>query len=144
MNRHHWRQAYADWLRFFFAEITSEPHSTKAIDDAVGWALDGSVEVMLAEADAAFPFDLAAVEETCRAVTCPMLLVHGTEDTCQLPARAERLAHLTGAPPAPAERPPPLTGPPPVLVEGPDHMIPGRHPVLANLLIADFVRSLPQ
>jgi pimeloyl-ACP methyl ester carboxylesterase len=57
-----------------------------------------------------------------------MLLVHGTEDTCQLPARAERLAELTGAPL--------------VLVEGADHMIPGRHPVLANLLIRDFVRGL--
>ena len=28
------------------------------------------------------------------------------------------------------------------VVEGADHMIPGRHPVLANLLIRDFVRSL--
>ena len=31
-----------------------------------------------------------------------------------------------------------------VVVEGADHMIPGRHPVLANLLIRDFVRSLPE
>lgn len=29
-----------------------------------------------------------------------------------------------------------------VVVEGADHMIPGRHPVLANLLIRDFIRSL--
>jgi len=57
-----------------------------------------------------------------------MLLVHGTEDTCQPLARAERLAELTGAPL--------------VVVDGADHMIPGRHPVLANLLIRDFVRSL--
>jgi pimeloyl-ACP methyl ester carboxylesterase len=57
-----------------------------------------------------------------------MLLVHGTEDSCQPPARAERLAELTGAPL--------------VFVEGADHMIPARHPVLANLLIRDFVRSI--
>ena len=57
-----------------------------------------------------------------------MLLVHGTEDRCQpLVARAA-LAELTGAPL--------------VVLEGADHMIPGRHPVLANLLIRDFVRSL--
>lgn len=128
MNRHHWERDYPDWARFFFTEITSEPHSSKAIEDAVGWSLDTSVEVMLAEGSAEFPFDQDEVEAICRAVTCPMLLVHGTEDTCQLPARAERLAELTGAPL--------------VLVEGADHMIPGRHPVLANLLIRDFVRGL--
>ena len=129
-NRHHWRSDYADFVRFFFEEITSEPHSTKAIDDAVAWALDGSVDAMIAENEAGFPFDVAHVEEICRAVTCPMLLVHGTEDTCQPIARAERLAELTGAPL--------------VEVEGADHMIPGRHPVLANLLIRDFVESLAE
>jgi pimeloyl-ACP methyl ester carboxylesterase len=128
INRHHWRRDYADFARFFFSEINSEPHSTKAIEDAVGWALDGSVEAMIADWDAGFDLDQAAVEAICRSVRCPMLLVHGTEDTCQPVARAERLADLTGAPL--------------VLVEGADHMIPGRHPVLANLLIRDFVRSL--
>jgi pimeloyl-ACP methyl ester carboxylesterase len=127
-NRHYWRRDYADFAQFFFSEITSEPHSTKAIEDAVGWALDGSVEAMLGDADAEFPFDLAAVEAICRAVSCPMLLVHGSEDTCQSPARAHRLAELTDAPL--------------VIVEGADHMIPGRHPVKANLLIRDFVESL--
>jgi pimeloyl-ACP methyl ester carboxylesterase len=129
-NRHHWRTDYADFVRFFFEEITSEPHSTKAIEDAVTWALDGSVDAMIAENEAGFPFDVTAVEGICRAVTCPMLLVHGTEDTCQPLARAERLAELTGAPL--------------VVVDGADHMIPGRHPVLANLLIRDFLRSLAQ
>jgi pimeloyl-ACP methyl ester carboxylesterase len=127
MNRHHWTADYADFARFFFEEITSEPHSTKAIEDAVEWALEGSVEAMLGDAAAVFPFDLAAVEEICRAVRCPMLLVHGSMDTCQPLARAERLSEITGAPL--------------VVVDGADHMIPGRHPVLANLLIRDFVRS---
>ena len=72
--------------------------------------------------------DLATVEATCRAVRCPMLIVHGTEDTCQPIARSRRLSELTGAPL--------------VVVEGADHMIPGRHPVLANLLIRDFIRSI--
>ena len=57
LNRHHWRRDYADFARFFFQEITSEPHSTKVIEDAVGWALDGSVEAMIADSDADFPFD---------------------------------------------------------------------------------------
>ena len=127
-NRHSWRRDYSGFVRFFFEEITSEPHSTKQIDDAVGWALDGSVEAMLADMDVEGTTDLAMVEATCRAVRCPMLIVHGSEDTCQPLARSQRLSELTGAPL--------------VVVEGADHMIPGRHPVLANLLIRDFIRSI--
>ena len=127
-NRHYWRRDYPGFARFFFEEITSEPHSTKQIEDAVEWALDGSVDAMLADMDVEGTSDLAMVEATCRAVSCPMLIVHGSEDTCQPLARSQRLSELTGAPL--------------VVVEGADHMIPGRHPVLANLLIRDFIRSI--
>ena len=127
-NRHHWERDYPDFARFFFDQMATEPHSTKATEDAAGWALDGSVEAMLAEAEVEFPFDRDAIEEICRSVSCPLLLVHGTDDRCQSIDRARRLAEITGAPL--------------VVVEGANHMIPGRHPVLANLLIRDFVRSL--
>jgi pimeloyl-ACP methyl ester carboxylesterase len=127
-NRHYWRRDYPGFAQFFFEEVTSEPHSTKQIEDAVEWALDGSVDAMLADMDVEESLDLASVEATCRAVTCPMLIVHGSEDTCQPIARSRRLSELTGAPL--------------VVVEGADHMIPGRHPVLANLLIRDFIRSI--
>jgi pimeloyl-ACP methyl ester carboxylesterase len=127
-NRHHWQRDYPDFAEFFFTQMTTEPHSTKAIEDAAGWAIDGSVEAMLGDAAAEFPFDRETVEAVCRSVRCPMLIVHGTADQCQPIARAHRLAELTGAPL--------------VVVEGANHMIPGRHPVLANLLIRDFVRRL--
>ena len=130
LNRHYWQRDYPGFAHWFFSEITSEPHSTKAIEDAAQWAVDGSVEAMLAEAEVDFPFELEAIEATCRAVRSPMLIVHGSEDRCQPVARAERLAEVTGAPL--------------VIVEGANHMIPGRHPVLANLLIRDFVQGLPE
>ena len=50
VNRHAWLRDYPDFARFFFAAITTEPHSTKVIDDAVEWACDGSVDAMLADA----------------------------------------------------------------------------------------------
>ena len=128
MNGHHWRRDYRDWLQFFFGEMVREPHSTKAIEDAVDWGLDVSIDSILAEAEADFPFSLEQVEATCRRVHCPMLIVHGSDDQCQMPDRARRLAELTGAPL--------------VLVEGAGHMIPARHPVKANLLIRDFMESL--
>jgi pimeloyl-ACP methyl ester carboxylesterase len=127
MNRHYWRRDYPGFARFFFESITTEPHSTKAIEDAAGWAVDGSVDAMLADAEAPFDFDLETIEALCRAVRCPMLLVHGTEDHCQPVARAHRLVELTGASL--------------ILVDGADHMIPGRHPVLANRLIRSFVEQ---
>jgi len=128
VNRHYFRRDYRGFAEFFFGEITSEPHSTKQIEDAVDWALDGSVDAMIADAEVPSDWDLATVEAMCRSLACPLVVVHGTEDTCQPIARSRRLAELTGAPL--------------VEVEGADHMIPGRHPVLANLLIRDFVRSL--
>jgi pimeloyl-ACP methyl ester carboxylesterase len=128
VNRHYWRRDYPGFAEFFFREITSEPHSTKAIEDAVDWAVEGSVESMLADAEAVFPYDRQEVEAICRRVACPMLIVHGANDHCQPVERAHRLAELTGARL--------------VVVEDADHMIPGRHPVLANLLIRDFVQGL--
>ena len=128
VNRHAWRLDYADSSRFFFETINSEPHSTKLVEDAVAWALDGDVEAMIAEADEGFPFDRDQVVAICRAVRCPMRLVHGTEDHCQPLDRAHAFAELTGAP---------LT-----VVDGADHMIPGRHPVLANLIIRDLAEAI--
>jgi pimeloyl-ACP methyl ester carboxylesterase len=126
VNRHVLETDYPRFAWFWFEATTSEPHSTKAIEDAAGWAIDGSPEVMLL--DEPPPPDVEEIESTCRAVRAPILLVHGTEDHCQPISRAKRLAELTGAPL--------------VIVEGADHMIPGRHPVLANLLIRDFVQRL--
>ncbi len=128
LNRHYWRRDYPGFAEFFFGEITSEPHSTKQIEDAVEWALDGSVDAMLADASVVTGLQRETVEATCRALTCPMVLIHGTEDSCQPLERSLRLAEITGASL--------------LVVEGADHMIPGRHPVLANLAIRDFVRSL--
>ncbi|HEY7737344.1 MAG TPA: alpha/beta hydrolase [Candidatus Limnocylindrales bacterium] len=128
VNRHYWQRDYPGFAQFFFEQVTSEAHSTKQIEDAVEWAVEGSVDAMLADAAVDNGIDKEQVEEICRRVPCPMLLVHGDEDSCQPISRSRRLSELTGAP----------------LVEitGADHMIPGRHPVKANLLIREFVRGL--
>ena len=128
INRHAWRRDYEGFARFFFGAINSEPHSTKVVDDAVEWACEGSVDAMLADADVDLGLDRERVEALVRRVRCPMLLVHGSADHCQPPTRAVALAQLTGASL--------------VVVDGADHMIPARHPVVANLLIRDFVRSI--
>jgi pimeloyl-ACP methyl ester carboxylesterase len=130
LNEHYFRRDYPGFARFFFGELTSEPHSTKVLEDMVGWSLDGSVDANIADNSVESTWTRETVEAVCRDVRCPVLIVHGTNDHCQPVVRAHRLADLTGARL--------------VIVDGADHLIPGRHPVLANLLIRDFVRSLPE
>ena len=128
VNEHYWRRDYRGFAEFFFGEMLPEAHSTKQLEDVVSWVMDGSAETMTADMHAPNAWTIEEVEATCRAVRCPMLLVHGTDDRCQPPSRGRRLAELTGAPL--------------VLLEGAGHLIPGRQPVKANLLIAEFVRGL--
>jgi pimeloyl-ACP methyl ester carboxylesterase len=128
LNEHYWRRDYHGFVDFFFDQLLPEPHSTKPHEDIVGWAMDGSVEAMLADAHAPGTGTIDEVVEIARAVRCPMLLVHGALDRCQPLTRARALSELTGAPL--------------VVLEGAGHLIPGRHPVKANLLIREFVDSL--
>jgi pimeloyl-ACP methyl ester carboxylesterase len=51
-NRFHWLRDYRDWVEFFISKMFTEPHSTKAIEDAVGWGLETDGEIMLATQDA--------------------------------------------------------------------------------------------
>src|SRR5207249_8860494 len=44
-NRHYWLKDYRGFLEFFMSQIFTEPHSTKQIEDAVGWGLETTPEV---------------------------------------------------------------------------------------------------
>src|SRR6267378_4294268 len=46
-NRHHWLNDYPDFLQFFFSQVFTEPHSTKAIEDCVGWGLETTPETLV-------------------------------------------------------------------------------------------------
>ena len=39
-NRHYWLRDWPGFLEFFFAQAFTEPHSTKQIEDAIGWGLE--------------------------------------------------------------------------------------------------------
>lgn len=68
--------------------------AVEPIESGVATSPDGSRIAYVLARD----FGLDAIEATCRAVGCPMLLMHGSEDTCQPIARSRRLSELTGAP----------------------------------------------
>jgi pimeloyl-ACP methyl ester carboxylesterase/predicted glycosyltransferase len=130
-NRNFMRQNYREFLEFFFGEMFPEPHSTKQIEDAVAYALDGVVGMLLMEDAQPAAATKEEVEELCRRVRCPILMIQGDRDNCQGDERARALASLTGARY--------------VTLEGSGHIPGARHPVQVNHLIREFAGdAVPQ
>ncbi len=124
-NRHYWLEDWPDFVEFFFGELCSTPHSTKLLEDAVGWALEGGGMQQLAAQDAPeYATTVEQAEQVLRSVECPVLVVYGTDDRCQPVGRFDTVVRLTGA-----ER---------IVIEGGSHLPMGRDPVVVNHAIKDF------
>ena len=126
-NRYHWLRDYRDWVEFFMEKMFTEPHSTKPIEDAVGWGLETDAEVMIAtmEAPHLTPEEAQAL---CRRVRCPVLVIHGDQDALNSVTRGTAFAEQTGGDL--------------VVLEGSGHAPHIRDPVKVNLLIREFLESL--
>jgi pimeloyl-ACP methyl ester carboxylesterase len=137
-NAHVWRRDWRGFTEWFFGMVFSEPHSTKQIEDCVGWAHDTDPEtIVIAERSAymaspeAFgprPPDEPSALPFARRVRCPGLVIHGDDDRIIPMSAGRRLAEEIGADF--------------VVLHGAGHAPLARDPVLVNLLIRDFVRSL--
>ncbi|MEO7233768.1 MAG: alpha/beta fold hydrolase, partial [Lapillicoccus sp.] len=129
-NRYNWLEGdYDEFLRFFFTEMFSEPHSTKQIEDAVAWGHDIGPQTLADTTAGRLGCDgvvCASIEGLCAGVTCPVVVLHGTDDRIRPIAYGERLAELTGGTL--------------IRVEGAGHGAPGRDPVLVNREIMTFAR----
>ena len=123
----YWADHHEDFLWFFFGMCFPEARSTKPIEDCVSWGLDTSPDVLIAEKESAWP-SRETVEAWCRAVTSPVLTIHGDRDMISPLARGQRIAELTGGQC--------------VVIEGGGHLPLARDPVKVNHLIADFVAGL--
>jgi pimeloyl-ACP methyl ester carboxylesterase/UDP:flavonoid glycosyltransferase YjiC (YdhE family) len=93
-NAHYWLRDHRGFLEFFFGRAFPEPHSTKPIEDTVGWGLETTPEVLIATARQVLT-DQPTVD-LCRRVACPVLVIHGDEDENVLHANGAALAELTG------------------------------------------------
>jgi pimeloyl-ACP methyl ester carboxylesterase len=129
-NRHSWRRDYRGFVEFFFEQAISEAHSTKPIEDCVGWGLETDAETLILTTEGRRLPDRAATLELAARVRCPVLVIQGDADRVQPVAQAEELAAATGA-----EL---------VTIAGGGHLPNARDPVLVNLLIRDFIRTLPR
>ena len=77
-NRQYWLDGgYGDFMEFFFGQMFGEPHSTKQVEDAVGWSRETSPQAVADATAGMHGFDGIAttpIEEVCARVSCPVLL----------------------------------------------------------------------
>jgi pimeloyl-ACP methyl ester carboxylesterase/predicted glycosyltransferase len=133
-NQHYWREHYREFLEFFFSQMFTEPHSTKPIEDTVGWGLETDPETLIAtrlgSSAAGEPFsDPERVAKLATRVRCPVLVVHGDDDAIRPLVNGAKLAEL-----ADGEL---------VTLEGSGHAPHVRDPVKVNLLLREFVKPAP-
>jgi pimeloyl-ACP methyl ester carboxylesterase/predicted glycosyltransferase len=128
-NRYYWLRDYRGFLEFFFAQMFTEPHSTKPIEDCVGWGLETTPETLVAT-HLGGVLDAETTRELCRRLRCPVLVIQGADDAITGPGRGIALAEATDG-----EL---------VLLEGSGHGPHVRDPVKVNLLLREFAAPPPR
>jgi pimeloyl-ACP methyl ester carboxylesterase/predicted glycosyltransferase len=125
-NRHYWLRDWPGFLEFFVAEQFTEPHSTKQIEDGIGWGLETGPETIIRGMEADWPHDREQALRLCAEVRCPTLVLQGSADAVVGAARGRSVAAAIPQ----AEL---------VTLEGCGHTPHLRDPVATNLVIRDFV-----
>ncbi len=129
-SRHHWLNGgYDDFLQFFFAKLFTEPHSTKQIEDCVGWGQEIPPERLVDTEEAQLfcraPQLAQQLTGDVASTGLPVLVIHGDEDRIRPHADGQALAEATGGSF--------------VTVVGGGHAPHVRDPIVTNRLIKDFV-----
>jgi len=127
-NRHYWLKDYRGFLEFFFSQMFTEPHSTKPIEDCVGWGLETDAETLIAT-QLGDSLDSDTARELAGRLRCPVLVIQGSEDAITGPGRGVALAEATGGDL--------------VMLEGSGHGPHVRDPVKVNLLLRELVAPPP-
>jgi pimeloyl-ACP methyl ester carboxylesterase/predicted glycosyltransferase len=122
-NRHYWLEHYAEFLQFFFENVFSEPHSTKQIEDCVGWGLETTPETLI-DTQGGPGLTVDETRELAARINCPVLVISGEDDHISSHASHVALAEATGGQL--------------VTLEGSGHAPHGRDPVKVNLMLHEF------
>lgn len=127
-NAAYWQDHYEDFLRFFFEQVWSEPHSRAVIEDAVDWGLETTPDTLVDTVLADGIDDEADVLELAARVQCPFLVIHGGDDSVTPVDRSIRLAEVTGGRLE--------------ILDGAGHCPGNREPVWFDRLVSEFVGSV--
>jgi pimeloyl-ACP methyl ester carboxylesterase/predicted glycosyltransferase len=128
-NQHYWRRDYPDFLQFFFDKCLSEAHSTKAIEDCVGWGLDTDPESLIAATEGLSSLSVEELTVALARIHCPALVIHGDADLIRPHAQGAALAAALDAPF--------------VTLQGSGHLPWVRDPVAVNHLLRAFASPAP-
>lgn len=126
-NAAYWRTDYEHFLRFFFSEVWTEPHSDHIIETSVACGLETTPDTLI---DTIGTNPMAADEaiQLLRRTRCPWLVIHGDGDHLQPHARAERLAKEANGSL--------------VTFAGAGHCSGNRDPVRFNMMVREFVEEI--
>ena len=124
MNAVHWREDYQEFADWFISRCFPEPHSTKAIEDGVGWALETDPETLISTAYGESQHGRRVLRTLAKHLPCPVLVVSGKLDKITPPRDARALARLAGGKLE--------------TVEDGGHFLHVRKPVRFNLALRDF------
>ncbi len=130
-NRHYWlrgEREYRDFLEFFFAQMFTEPHSTKQIEDCVGWGLEIEPATLADSCSAIGLCGLERFRDLVERVQCPTIVIHGDRDRIRPHAQGAALAEATGGTL--------------VTLEGAGHGPQARDPVAVNGAVREFADSV--
>ena len=125
-NPEYWPIDWPDYVRFFFDQCASDPHSTKLFDDLEGWALETTGQIIKYTATNTPSYDLEELHQKIRAIDVPVLIVQGTDDHVVYHESSAVLQKM-------------IPGSELVILEGAGHVPLARYPVQVNHLIKDFV-----
>ena len=95
-NRHYWQRDYPGFLDFFFGRCFTEPHSTKQIEDGIGWALETTPDTLELTVRPA-GFDEATSHELMSRVALPRARDPGRQRTPSFLPTAGPLSRLRPA-----------------------------------------------
>lgn len=124
MNAVHWRQNYPEFARWFISRCFPEPHSSKGIEDGMGWALETDPETLIATAHGEIHHDRRTLRGLAHTLDCPVLVVHGDHDKIAPPRDGRALARLSDGQLE--------------VIRGAGHFPHARKPVQVNLALRDF------
>jgi len=127
MNAVHWHTDYRAFPEWFISRCLPEPHSTKAVEDGVGWALETDPETLVATVSHQGFLQRKTLAELARRLSCPVLVLSGDRDKITPPRDARALARLSGGRIE--------------VVEGSGHFPHVRKSVQANLALREFAED---
>src|SRR3984957_2695457 len=126
-----WRRVFPVFAEWFIPRALPEPHSTKPLEDGVGWALETDAETLAATVldeqsahRSNVPRELRGLAQS---LECPVLVVSGDRDTITPPRDARALARLSAGRFE--------------TVKGAGHFQHGRKPVGFNLTLREFAED---